>query len=105
MVEVFDCSDSSTLLAAARSARQALGRGDLTVLPTDTVYGLSADAFSPQAVEKLLAAKGRGRQSPPPVLIADMATLGALAAQVTAPVRALADAFWPGPLTIVLDAN
>lgn len=105
MAEVFDCSDSMQLLAAARAARQALGRGELAVLPTDTVYGVAADAFTPEAVDRLLIAKGRGRQSPPPVLIADTATLGALAAHVTEPVRALAEKFWPGPLTIVLEAN
>lgn len=105
MAEVYDCSDSTQLLAAARAARQALGRGGLVVLPTDTVYGIAADAFTPEAVDALLMAKGRGRQSPPPVLIPDTATLGALAAHVTAPVRAMAEAFWPGPLTIVLDAN
>ncbi len=105
MAEVFDCSDSTQLLAAARAARQALGRGELAVLPTDTVYGIAADAFTPEAVDRLLLAKGRGRQSPPPVLIADTATLGALAAHVTEPVRALAEAFWPGALTIVLEAN
>ncbi len=105
MAEVFDCSDSMQLLAAARAARQALGRGDLAVLPTDTVYGIAADAFTPEAVDRLLIAKGRGRQSPPPVLVADVATLGALAAHVTDPVRAMAEAFWPGPLTIVVEAN
>ena len=105
MAEVYDCSDSTQLLAAARAARQALGRGGLVVLPTDTVYGIAADAFTPEAVDALLMAKGRGRQSPPPVLIADTATLGALAAHVTDPVRAMAEAFWPGPLTIVLHAN
>jgi len=105
MAEVFDCNDSTQLLAAARAARQALGRGELAVLPTDTVYGVAADAFTPEAVDRLLEAKGRGRQSPPPVLIADTATLGALAAQVTEPVRTLADKFWPGALTIVLEAN
>lgn len=105
MAEVFDCSDSAQLLSAARAARQTLGRGELAVLPTDTVYGIAADAFTPEAVDRLLMAKGRGRQSPPPVLIADTATLGALAAHVTAPVRTLADQFWPGALTIVLEAN
>jgi len=105
MAEVFDCTDSTQLLAAARAARQALGRGELAVLPTDTVYGVAADAFTPEAVDRLLEAKGRGRQSPPPVLIADTATLGALAAHVTEPVRTLADKFWPGALTIVLEAN
>ena len=105
MAEVFDCSDSAQLLSAARSARQALGRGQLVVLPTDTVYGVAADAFTPDAVQRLLDAKGRGRQSPPPVLIPNTATLEALAAEIVDPVRALADAFWPGPLTIVLTAQ
>ncbi len=105
MAEVFDCSDPSQLLGAARAARQVIGRGELVVLPTDTVYGVAADAFTPEAVERLLSAKGRGRQSPPPVLIPDLATLGALAAEVTEPVRRLAEAFWPGALTVVLTAN
>lgn len=105
MAEVFDCTDSSQLLAAARVARQALGQGELVVLPTDTVYGLAADAFTPSAVARLLEAKGRGRQSPPPVLIPDIPTLTALAAEVTEPVRVLAQTFWPGALTIVLPAN
>ena len=105
MAEVFDCSDTAQLLAASRSARQALGTGRLVVLPTDTVYGVAADAFTPAAVQRLLDAKGRGRQSPPPVLIPNTATLDALAAEVVAPVRALAEAFWPGPLTLVLRAQ
>lgn len=105
MAEVFDCTDSTQLLAAARAARQAIGRAELVVLPTDTVYGIAADAFHPEAVAKLLAAKGRGRQSPPPVLIADTATLHALAAEVSEQVARLAEACWPGPLTIVLPAN
>ena len=86
-------------------ARQALGRGELVVLPTDTVYGVAADAFSPEAVQKLLDAKGRGRQSPPPVLIPNVATLAALAAETNASVTALAEAFWPGALTIITLAN
>lgn len=105
MSEVFDCSDSAQLLAAARTARQALGRGELVVVPTDTVYGVAADAFSPEAVQRLLDAKGRGRQSPPPVLIADTTMLHALAAEVVEPVTKLAEAFWPGPLTVVLTAQ
>lgn len=105
MAEVFDCNDNMQLISAARAARQALGRGELAVVPTDTVYGIAADAFTPEAVDRLLMAKGRGRQSPPPVLVADIATLGALAAHVTEPVRVMAESFWPGPLTIVLEAN
>lgn len=105
MSQVFDCSDSTQLLGAARAARQAIGRGELVVLPTDTVYGVAADAFSPEAVQRLLDAKGRGRQSPPPVLIPNTDTLAALAAEVVEPVRLLAEAFWPGPLTVVLPAQ
>lgn len=105
MSEVFDCNDSAQLLPAARSARQAIGRGELVVLPTDTVYGIAADAFTPAAVQGLLDAKGRGRQSPPPVLIPNTDTLGALASEVPEQVRRLAEAFWPGALTIVLRAN
>lgn len=105
MAEVFDCRESGQLLAASRAARQAIGRGELVVLPTDTVYGVAADAFSPEAVQRLLDAKGRGRQSPPPVLIPNTSTLEALAAEVPVAARALAEAFWPGPLTIVLHAN
>lgn len=105
MAEVFDCSENANLLGAARAARQAIGSGRLVVMPTDTVYGVAADAFNPEAVQRLLDAKGRGRQSPPPVLIANTDTLAALAAEVVAPVRELAERFWPGPLTIVLPAN
>lgn len=105
MAELFDCSDSANLLSAARAARQAIGSGRLVVMPTDTVYGVAADAFNPEAVQRLLDAKGRGRHSPPPVLIANTDTLAALAAEVVDPVRTLAEHFWPGPLTIVLNAN
>ncbi|WP_053384484.1 L-threonylcarbamoyladenylate synthase [Leucobacter celer] len=105
MAEVFDCSDSSQLLAGMRTARRAVGRGELVVMPTDTVYGVAADAFTPEAVQRLLDAKGRGRQSPPPVLIPNTNTLAALAAEVTTPLSRLAEAFWPGALTIITRAN
>ncbi|GAA4349536.1 L-threonylcarbamoyladenylate synthase [Microbacterium rhizosphaerae] len=102
---LFECRDEAQLLAGMRQARQAIGRGDLIVLPTDTVYGIAADAFSPSAVARLLDAKGRGRQSPPPVLVAGRATLAALVSEVPEPVERLVDAFWPGGLTIVLPAQ
>ena len=105
MSEVFPCSDPSVLLRASREARSAVNRGELVVLPTDTVYGVGADAFSPEAVTKLLVAKARTRQSPPPVLIPDRSTMHALAAEVTEPVEQLAEAFWPGPLTLVMNAQ
>ena len=76
-------------------------RGELVVLPTDTVYGIGADAFDPDAVRRLLAAKGRGRDMPPPVLVSAPTTLDALAVGVPSYARALIDELWPGPLTLV----
>ncbi|KYJ99425.1 L-threonylcarbamoyladenylate synthase [Microbacterium sp. p3-SID338] len=105
MSPIFDCSDEAQLLAGMRNARQAIGRGDLIVIPTDTVYGVAADAFSPAAVQRLLDAKGRGRDQPPPVLVGTKETLTALAEEVPEPVQRLVDAFWPGGLTIVLPAQ
>lgn len=105
MSTIFDCNDEAELLAGMRHARQAIGRGELIVLPTDTVYGVAADAFSPAAVQRLLDAKGRGRDQPPPVLIGSTETLHALAESVPEPVQKLVDAFWPGGLTIVLPAQ
>jgi len=99
---LYDCRDEAQLLAGMRHARQAIGRGELIVMPTDTVYGVAADAFNAAAVQRLLDAKGRGRQSPPPVLVPGIRTLRALAAEVPEPVERLVDAFWPGGLTIVL---
>jgi L-threonylcarbamoyladenylate synthase len=105
MVKIYDCLDTAEALTGLRLARRAVGRGDLIVLPTDTVYGVAADAFNPTAVQKLLDAKGRGRTSPPPVLVPGIETLDALAEQVTPEMRALAEAFWPGGLTIVVPAR
>jgi L-threonylcarbamoyladenylate synthase len=105
MAPIYDCSDDTELLTGMRLARSAIGRGELIVIPTDTVYGVAADAFQPKAVARLLAAKGRGRQSPPPVLIPGIPTLDALAETVPEEVRALVDAFWPGGLTVILPAR
>ena len=82
----------------------ALRRGDLAVLPTDTVYGLAADAFSPPAVDRLLAAKGRGRDMPVPVLVGSWRGLDGVALAVTPTMRSLLEAFWPGPLTLIVPA-
>ena len=79
----------------------AIQSGRLAVFPTDTVYGIAADAFDPDAVVRLLGAKGRGREMPPPVLVSTATTLDALATKVPDYARALVGAFWPGPLTVV----
>jgi len=105
MARIFDCSDATELLAGMRHARGAIGRGGLVVLPTDTVYGIAADAFDPAAVQKLLDAKGRGRQSPPPVLVPGLPTLEALAESIPDSVRDLVAVFWPGALTVIVQAR
>jgi L-threonylcarbamoyladenylate synthase len=87
--------------AALSAATVAVQKGRLVVLPTDTVYGIGADAFDPRAVRELLAAKGRGREMPPPVLVSASTTLDALATKVPAYARRLVEEFWPGPLTLV----
>lgn len=86
---------------ALSSATLAVQKGKLVVLPTDTVYGVGADAFDPMAVRELLAAKGRGREMPPPVLVSAATTLDALASRVPDYARRLVEEFWPGPLTLV----
>ncbi len=87
--------------AAVGAAVQALQRGRLVILPTDTVYGIAADAFDADAVADLLDAKGRGRDMPPPVLISSATTLDALVVALPGYARALVEQFWPGPLTVV----
>lgn len=96
-----DGGDPEELDAAIDAAALAIQRGRLVVLPTDTVYGIAADAFDPDAVVRLLEAKGRGRDMPPPVLVGSAGTLDALAADVQPYVRTLVQEFWPGPLTVV----
>ena len=105
MSTTYDCADTQSVLTGLRMARKAIGVGNLVVLPTDTVYGIAADAFSARAVTALLDAKGRGRQSPPPVLVGSVATLSALAETVTPEMTKLAENFWPGGLTIVAPAR
>ena len=82
-------------------AADAVRRGELVVLPTDTVYGLGADAFSHEAVGGLLAAKGRGRDMPVPVLVGSPRTLDGIATALSPTARELVQAFWPGGLTLV----
>ncbi|WP_042391071.1 L-threonylcarbamoyladenylate synthase [Streptacidiphilus melanogenes] len=98
----FDCAQGSERAAGLREAAEAVRGGDLVVLPTDTVYGVGADAFSPAAVARLLAAKGRGRHMPSPVLIGSPDQLNALVDEL--PIRAgqLIEALWPGGLTLVV---
>ena len=105
MQRVYDCSVDTDLLTGFRQAKVALQRHEVVVIPTDTVYGIAVDAFSPKAVELLLKTKGRERSVPPPVLIPKVETLSALATDLPLVASKLAAAFWPGALTMVLRAQ
>jgi L-threonylcarbamoyladenylate synthase len=98
----FDASRDDERSQGLVEAAAAIRRGELAVLPTDTVYGVAADAFSANAVNLLLAAKGRGRDMPVPVLVSSRAMLEAVVIEVTEAAAKLVDAFWPGALTVVL---
>ncbi|MEV0289573.1 L-threonylcarbamoyladenylate synthase [Kribbella sp. NPDC050820] len=104
MSERFDFTGDE-LAPAYRAAVDAIEAGDLVVLPTDTVYGIAADAFKADAVQRLLDAKGRGRDMPPPVLISVVESLDALATDVPESGRKLCQEFWPGPLTVICHAQ
>ncbi|MDQ6642200.1 MAG: L-threonylcarbamoyladenylate synthase [Actinomycetota bacterium] len=101
MTARFDTADEQQREEGLAAAALAVRRGELVVVPTDTVYGLACDAFDPAAVTRLLDAKGRGREMPPPVLVSTVTTLDALATDVPEWARRLTDEFWPGPLTVV----
>lgn len=101
----FDCTDLEQRTEGLTEAAAAVRRGELVVLPTDTVYGIGADAFTHAAVAALLDAKGRGRDMPPPVLVGTVRAAGALVEDLGPYGQDLIDAFWPGPLTLVCKAN
>jgi tRNA threonylcarbamoyl adenosine modification protein (Sua5/YciO/YrdC/YwlC family) len=98
----FVCSDPDEREVGLDAAVAVVHRGGLIVIPTDTVYGIAADAFSPSAVDGLLAAKMRGRDMPVPVLVGTVATLDGLAPDRPKVADDLVEAFWPGGLTLVL---
>jgi L-threonylcarbamoyladenylate synthase len=101
----YDCADATARAEGLAAAALALRTGQLVVLPTDTVYGLAADAFYPSAVSSLLAAKGRGRDMPPPVLVGTVRAATALIEDLGPYGKDLIDEFWPGGLTIVCRAS
>lgn len=104
-VRRYDCSVPELRVAGLADAAAAIRQGRLVVIPTDTVYGIGADAFTPSAVNALLAAKGRGRDMPVPVLVGTVRAANALVDDLGPYGQDLIDAFWPGPLTIVCHAG
>jgi len=105
MSERYDCSDPEQREAGIAAAVTAVQKGELVVLPTDTVYGIGVDAFTPWAVSRLLAAKGRGRNMPPPVLVGTIRAANALVEEMGPFGQDLVDQFWPGGLTLVCRAT
>jgi len=99
----FDCADPIARRAGLEAAAHAAASGELVVLPTDTVYGIGADAFNAAAVRALLAAKGRGPDMPVPVLVGSWTTIEGLVMAVPPVARTLVEAFWPGGLSLVIE--
>lgn len=102
MTQFLDCRDPANRADAIAAAAAAVKSGRLVVLPTDTVYGIGADAFDGAAVEALLAAKGRGRDMPVGVLVGSWHTIEGLVYSVPESTRELIRAFWPGALSLVV---
>jgi len=86
----------------AARVQAVLAAGECVVLPTDTVYGIAVSAGDRAAIARLQAAKGRSDAFPPPVLVGDPGVAWELAPAAPAAARRLAEAFWPGPLTLIL---
>jgi tRNA threonylcarbamoyl adenosine modification protein (Sua5/YciO/YrdC/YwlC family) len=103
MSDMLDCTDPDARPTAIRAAARAVTAGSLVVLPTDTLYGIGADAFNSGAVVSLLEAKGRGRDMPVPVLVGSWSTIDGLVSVVSPKTRSLIEAFWPGGLTLVVE--
>ncbi|WP_109473829.1 L-threonylcarbamoyladenylate synthase [Ornithinimicrobium cavernae] len=102
---IVDATDPDTEEQALEQAAAVVRAGKVVVLPTDTVYGVGADAFDRVAVAMVLAAKHRGREMPPPVLVPSTRTVDGLATDPPMYAKILIRAFWPGALTIVVRAQ
>lgn len=101
MTDLYSLNDPAQRSEGFAEAKEALAASGLVVMPTDTVYGVAADAFDPAGVRRLLRAKGRGRNMPTPVMVGSVDTMRALATNLSAETRELASALWPGALTII----
>lgn len=102
-VTTFDCTDPVSRRAGLEAAAAAAAAGHLVVIPTDTVYGLGADAFNAAAIRRLLEVKGRGPDMPVPVLVGSWTTIDGLVTAVSPTARTLIEAFWPGGLSLVMN--
>ena len=102
MSAVYDCGEQHTRADGLKAAASAVRSGRLVVMPTDTVYGIGADAFDATAVRALLQAKNRGPDMPVGVLVGSWSTVDGLVLGLSQEARTLIEAFWPGDLSIVV---
>lgn len=102
MALTFDCHDADERAKGLAAATDAVRRGEVVVLPADASYGVGVDAFQPAAVDALAAVKGRGRDLPVPVLVGSWRGLDGLMLVTPRVARDLVEAFWPGPLTLLV---
>ena len=89
-------------VAEMKEAAALIARGELVAFPTETVYGLGGDALRPEAAKKIYEAKGRPSDNPLIVHISEYADLQRIAKEIPPQAKALSDAFWPGPLTMIV---
>lgn len=99
---IYNCLEAEGRGAGLSAAAEALRAGQCVVLPTDTVYGIGADAFNNDAVARLLATKRRGPDMPVPVLVGSWMTIQGLVREFSETAKTLVEAFWPGGLSIVV---
>lgn len=102
MTQRIHCADGAVRERAVAAALAAVRRGDLVVVPTETVYALATDAFSPRGIAALREAKGYAATAPIPVMVGARSTVPGIAARIPDDAHALMEAFWPGPLTLLL---
>lgn len=103
MTQRIACADGAHRDRAVAAALAAVRRGDLVLVPTESVYALATDAFSRRGVAALREAKGYDAEVPLPVMVGARSTVAGIAARISDEARALMDAFWPGPLTLLMN--
>ena len=104
-VVILPVTDPAAWGPSLDAAVNALARGEVIVLPTDTMYGIAADAFQPSAVDHVREAKGAAPDVPLAVLIPSVQTVAGLGSEVSATAMALMEALWPGSITFVVKAQ
>jgi tRNA threonylcarbamoyl adenosine modification protein (Sua5/YciO/YrdC/YwlC family) len=100
---VYDCTKPDERADGLVAASGAIERGELVVMPTDTVYGVGADAFTRSAVEEVFKAKNRDHDMPIGVLVGSWSGLDGLVLGVSSAARQLVEAYWPGGLSIIVE--